>query len=129
MGLIKYRANQGGLTRKICLAVVSAILSWVALSLFSVFYRRQSGVVWLVICVCIVFFVSVLSIKVLDRPRWADFLISVQSEVDKITWPSNSDVRRHTLVVLWLLFSLAIMVFLFDIMWQWMFRLSGFLQF
>ena len=65
---------------------------------------------------------------ILNRPRWADFLISVQAEIDKVTWPSKAEVHKHTLVVLVLLVSMSVIVFAFDIVWQWVFKTIGFLQ-
>ena len=83
---------------------------------------------WLSVCVAVIALAGVISIIVLNRPRWADFLISVQAEIDKVTWPSRAEVHKHTLVVLILLLSMSVVVFAFDIVWQWVFKTIGFLQ-
>lgn len=128
MGLTNYKRSQGRPTRQIALCVIVSLLSWVFISAAAVFVRRQSGVLWLSICLVAVVMASVISVLFLNRPRWADFLISVQSEIDKVTWPSKAEVKRHTIVVLVLLFSVASIVFVFDIIWQWVFKTIGFLQ-
>lgn len=128
MGLTNYKKTQGRPTRQIALCVVVSLLSWVFISSAAVFVRRQSGVLWLGVCLIAVVLASVISVLFLNRPRWADFLISVQSEIDKVTWPSKAEVKRCTIVVLMLLFSMAGVVFVFDVIWQWVFRTVGFLQ-
>lgn len=128
MGLTNYKKTQGRPARQIALCVVVSFLSWVFISTASVFVRRQAGVFWLCVCLTAVVLASVISVLFLNRPRWADFLISVQSEIDKVTWPSKAEVKRHTVVVLVLLFSMASIVFVFDIVWQWVFKTVGFFQ-
>ena len=64
----------------------------------------------------------------LNKSKWADFLISVQAEIDKVTWPSGIEVKRATVVVLALITSMAIVMFCFDFIWQWAFQVIGFLQ-
>jgi preprotein translocase subunit SecE len=128
MGLTNYKRTQGRPTRQIALCVAVSLLSWVFISAAAVFIRRQSGVLWLSICLVSVVLASMVSVLFLNRPRWADFLISVQSEIDKVTWPSKSEIKKNTIVVLVLLFSMASIVFVFDLVWQWVFKTVGFLQ-
>jgi len=128
MGLTNYKKTQGRPTRQIALCVVIASLSWLLISAAALFVRRQVGIGWLSICVGVIGVAGVISVAILNRPRWADFLISVQAEIDKVTWPSKAEVHKHTLVVLILLVSMSVIVFAFDIIWQWVFKTIGFLQ-
>lgn len=128
MGLTNYKKTQGRPTRQIALCVVVSLLSWIFISSAAVFVRSQSGIFWLSVCLVAVVLACLISVLFLNRPRWADFLISVQSEIDKVTWPSKAEVKRHTIFVLVLLFSMASIVFVFDIIWQWIFKTVGFLQ-
>lgn len=128
MGLTNYKKTQGRPTRQIALCVVIASLSWLLISVAALFVRRQVGIGWLSICIIAIGVAGAISVALLNRPRWADFLISVQAEIDKVTWPSKSEVHKHTLVVLVLLVSIAAIVFAFDIVWQWVFKTIGFLQ-
>lgn len=128
MGLTNYKKTQGRPTRQIALCVVVASLSWLLISAVALFARRLvGGIGWLSICVAVIGFAGVISVAILNRPRWADFLISVQAEIDKVTWPSKAEVHRHTIVVLVLLVSMSVIVFGFDIVWMWVFRAIGFL--
>lgn len=128
MAMTNYKKSQGRPTRQIALCVVIASLSWLLISVVALFVRRQVGIGWLSLCVLVVAVAGFISVAILNRPRWADFLISVQGEIDKVTWPSKSEVHKHTIVVLILLVSMAVIVFGFDIVWQWVFKTIGFLQ-
>lgn len=128
MGLPNYKKTQGRPTRQIALCVVVASLSWLLISAVALFARRLvGGIGWLSICVVVICLAGVISVAILNRPRWADFLISVQAEIDKVTWPSKAEVHKHTIVVLVLLVSMSVVVFGFDIVWMWVFRTIGFL--
>lgn len=63
-----------------------------------------------------------------NYPRFADFLISVEAEMDKVTWSSKDDLIRSTSVVIGTMFFLGFTLFLYDLFWQWFFQLIGFLQ-
>jgi preprotein translocase subunit SecE len=128
MSLTAYKKTQGRPTRQIALVVVVACLSWLLISVTALFVRRQVGIGWLAICSAIVVAAGLISARLLNRPRWADFLISVQAEIDKVTWPSKAEVRKATAVVLVLLTLMAGVVFVFDVLWQWVFKTLGFLQ-
>lgn len=128
MAVTAYKKNQGRPSRQIALCVLIAAISWLLISVSALFVRRQSGIQWLGVCVLVIGVAAWLSVMLLNRPRWADFLISVQSEIDKVTWPSTQEVRRATIVVLVLISSMAVVIFCFDLIWQWVFELVGFLQ-
>ncbi len=63
--------------------------------------------------------------RVVNWPRFADFLIAVEAEMNKVTWPSKSELVRAAIVVILTILVLAIALFLFDIVWQWFFALIG----
>jgi len=66
--------------------------------------------------------------RVVNYAPIADFLVAVQSEMDKVSWPSWPQLWRATVVVLVTMVFLAISLFLFDIIWQYIFRAVGFLK-
>ncbi|MFN0058546.1 MAG: preprotein translocase subunit SecE [Planctomycetota bacterium] len=123
-----YKRKQGKTARQISLCAASGCLSWILIQFSSLFVVRQAGTFWLALCVLEIVLSLVVSLLILEKPRAADFLISVQSEVDRITWPSSEEVKRATLVVLVLITSMACTIFAFDMLWQWVFQVIGFLQ-
>ncbi|MCE5266672.1 MAG: preprotein translocase subunit SecE [Planctomycetaceae bacterium] len=60
--------------------------------------------------------------RVVNLPGFADFLIAVEAEMNKVSWPTRSELFRASLVVLLLIFSLAIILFGFDSFWGLFFR-------
>lgn len=63
--------------------------------------------------------------RVVNWPRFADFLIAVEAEMNKVTWPSKEELRRAAVVVIFTIFFLAITLFAFDIVWQFIFSKLG----
>lgn len=128
MAVTAYKKNQGRPTRQIALCAGIAILSWFLLSVVSLFWKKKTGLPWLGISVGTIAVSAFISTVLLNRPKWADFLISIQQEIDRVTWPSGAEVKRATIVVLGLLASMSVLIFGFDLLWQWVFELIGFLQ-
>lgn len=58
----------------------------------------------------------------------ADFMIAVQSEMDKVSWPSWPQLWRATVVVLITMVFLAFSLFAFDVIWRFVFTQVGFLR-
>jgi len=63
--------------------------------------------------------------RVVNWPRFADFLIAVEAEMKKVTWPSKQELIRASIVVIATIIVLAITLFLFDVVWQWLFATLG----
>ena len=56
---------------------------------------------------------------------FADFLISVEGEMAKVSWPSGSELRSATFVVLTLFFLLAGVLHIFDLFFVFVFKAIG----
>ena len=63
--------------------------------------------------------------RLVNWPQFADFLIAVEAEMNKVTWPSRDELIRASIVVMFTIFFLAIALFLFDIFWQFIFNFIG----
>ncbi len=63
--------------------------------------------------------------RVVNWPRFADFLIAVEAEMNKVTWPGKDELIRAALVVIFTIFFLAMILFLFDVVWQFIFEFIG----
>jgi preprotein translocase subunit SecE len=58
-------------------------------------------------------------------PRFADFLIAVEAEMNKVSWPSRAELFRSVVVVLVSIIGLAIVLYLYDVLWQLLLRMLG----
>lgn len=63
--------------------------------------------------------------RIVNWPRFADFLIAVEAEMNKVTWPSKQELVRASIVVIATIIILAVTLFLFDVIWQWFFATIG----
>lgn len=54
--------------------------------------------------------------RLVQFPTFADFLIAVEAEVNKVVWPSRDQLIRSTLVVIFLMLGLAGLLFGYDVL-------------
>jgi preprotein translocase subunit SecE len=69
-----------------------------------------------------------ISFRVVNMPRFADFLIAVEAEMNKVSWPSKGELVRSSLVVIFVLFFLMAVLFGFDLVWGMLFEAIGILK-
>jgi len=67
--------------------------------------------------------------RIAQYPPFADFLISVEGELAKVTWPDKTHLIRGTIVVLCTMVILTTAMFVYDVVWQFVFQKIGFLTF
>ena len=56
--------------------------------------------------------------RLVQLPKFADFLISVESEMNKVTWPKQGELFRASIVVMVVIFLLAALLFFYDLIWK-----------
>ena len=66
--------------------------------------------------------------RVVNYPRFADFLIAVEGEMDKMSWPDWTYLWRALGVVLTMLVLFTAYMFLCDVFWNWLFETIRFLD-
>ena len=67
--------------------------------------------------------------RVVNYPQFAEFLIEVQHEMAKVSWPGWPQLQRSTAVVLFTMGLLGVVLFCYDMVWHWVLRLIHVLQF
>ena len=63
--------------------------------------------------------------RMVNVPTFADFLISVEAEVNKVSWPTRHELFRGSVVVLITIIGLAAVLFGFDTFWKALFKFLG----
>jgi preprotein translocase subunit SecE len=124
-----YKRNQGRLTRA-CTA--AAILAAVLLGAWKLSVTMlgdmepwaEYGIPAVVAAVGVWF-----AFRIINYPVFADFLIDVEGEMVKVSWPLRDEVRRATVVVLVTMFMFSLTLFLYDFVWQQVLRWIGVLRF
>jgi preprotein translocase subunit SecE len=56
--------------------------------------------------------------RLVQLPKFADFLISVEGEMNKVTWPKQGELFRASIVVMVVIFLLAALLFFYDLIWK-----------
>jgi preprotein translocase subunit SecE len=122
-----YKPNQGRIVRQLTALAVWIIVALGCWRLYVTLRGNLDAGSYLVPLIPGVFLVAGLwfGYRVVNWPRFADFLIAVEAEMNKVTWPSKDELIRASIVVIFTIFFLAISLFLFDVVWQFIFNLLG----
>jgi preprotein translocase subunit SecE len=109
-----YKRNQGRIARQATFAALATIFALGAWSL-SEFYQDKGPVFHY--AVPLVFLLAGLwaSFRIVQMPSFADFLISVEGEMNKVSWPARGELFRASIVVMLVIFFLAGLLFFYDL--------------
>jgi preprotein translocase subunit SecE len=59
-----------------------------------------------------------ISYRVVNMSNFADFLISVEGEMAKVSWPNRTELIRSSIVVILTIVVLAAILFAYDLSWK-----------
>lgn len=112
-----YKRSQGRITRQATFAALAATILLGTWSLHRFIDSVPPNTRYAIDAVLIVGGLWA-SFRLVNMPRFADFLISVEIEMSKVSWPTRTDLVRTSGVVMVTIFGLAAVLFLYDIIWQ-----------
>jgi preprotein translocase subunit SecE len=123
-----YKRNQGRVVRQ---ATFFGILAMVAIGCVTMSNTVLSGYgmgiktgVPVALCVLGAWF----AFRVVNYPRFADFLVAVEGEMDKVSWPEWPYLWQALGVVIAVLVLFIAYMWLCDAIWVWLFKAIGFLD-
>lgn len=128
-----YKQNQGKLVRGLTFLAVFAIVAVGAWQLYGWdgFWKLFSDSVPFLVRGLVAGGIAVvgtwIAFRLVNLPSFADFLVSVEAEMIKVSWPSKSELYSSTIVVLVLVAILTTVLFTYDIVWQQLFKFIGIL--
>ena len=118
-----FKRNQGRLVRRLTLIALASIvligcwtMSKTVLSQSS--KVMQQGTVWGVALIGLW-----LVFRIVNYPRFANFLIAVEGEMDKVSWSDADYLKRATGVVLGTMLLLGTILWAYDFFWFRLFSL------
>lgn len=122
-----YKRNQGRMVRQItCLTIwlVVAVAAWRCHSLFIV---PRMGVSWgsYLVAVALGGVGFWFGFRLVNWPKFADFLISVEAELNKVSWPTQRELIRASVVVIFTILFMSAILFGYDALWRFLFGLLG----
>ena len=141
-----YKGAQGRVTRQVTFAVISLLFAFAAWraqvtlstaawvvdlaetfagsATASTFGTWRTAIVW-----SLPFLLAGVGLWVAYRTvnigRFADFLIAVEAEMNKVSWPSRKELVRSSIVVIVMIFALAGLLWSFDMLWGLLFKSIG----
>lgn len=114
-----YKRSQGRVVRQVTFAACAII---VALGCWSLSYEMQdvdSQTVRYLVPLLLLAAGVWACFRLIQLPQFADFLISVEAEMNKVAWPKRRELINASIVVILVIFILAALLFGFDLILQW----------
>ncbi len=116
----RYKRTQGKVARQLTMVAIWLVVGVLSWNLYEGLIDKGRGIQ--LMASGVVLFVGFwLGFRVVNWPRFADFLIAVEAEMNKVTWPSRGELKRSSTVVIVLVFSMATLLFSFDFVWRTVF--------
>lgn len=122
-----YKRSQGRIARQVTFAVLAAAVVLGAWRLHS-FLIDQLAPVRLGAAGALLVIGLWSCYRVVNMPRFADFLIAVEAEMNKVSWPSKGELFRSSMVVIITMFGLAATLYFYDLLWQLLLTRLGVLR-
>jgi preprotein translocase subunit SecE len=112
-----YKRSQGRITRQVTFAVLASVVALGLLRLSTVLMAH--GPYWQFALPGVLLLAGLwAAYRVVNVPSFADFLIAVEVEMNKVSWPSRSELTRASMVVLVVIFALAAILAAYDLLWK-----------
>ena len=120
-----YKPNQGRIVRQVTFltaAFLGCLIAWeIKRSPWMSGLGAEGYLAMLGIAAVMVW----LSFRLVNYSVFADFLIAVEAEMNKVSWPTRRELWNASVVVIFVIFSMAAFLFLFDALWTKVFELIG----
>lgn len=123
-----YKRTQGRVTRQVTCGALAIIFLIAAYRLFVLLKGMSPAWAAYGFPVLLLAVGAWASYRLVNLPRFADFLIAVEAEMNKVSWPTTDELIRSSLVVIFVIFFLASILFGFDQVWMAFFRFLGVLR-
>ncbi|MDR2168892.1 MAG: preprotein translocase subunit SecE [Planctomycetaceae bacterium] len=123
----RYKPNQGVYARRLTALGIFIIfasgayrffVTSPALPLINTGDQKIAGI----IAIALTLFGAWFAFRLVNWHTFANFLVSVEGEMAKVSWPSWPELYSSTVVVLTLFLILAGMIFIFDLAWMTIFK-------
>ena len=107
-----YKSSQGRIARRLTFIGLSVVFILWGYSIWRAasFGSQVSGILAAVVAVAGIW----ASFRAIQFPTFADFLVSVEAEMSKVSWPTKSELFANTKVVLLFMFLFTVLIFLYD---------------
>ena len=116
-----YKRGQGYYTR---LYTAFAIFVIAAFGCYALYGKLNGANIWVETlvptAVCVVF--GLFAYWLVNKPNVADFMISAEGEIKKVSWSSRKEIIASTFIVIIVVMAMAGMLWVTDMAFQMLFR-------
>jgi preprotein translocase subunit SecE len=113
-----YKRSQGRMARQATFGALALIVSVGAWRLYEFFSTSDSDLTRYFLPLVVLLVGLWTSFRLVHMPSFAEFLISVENEMAKVSWPARGELFRASVVVMLVIFVMAFLLYGFDIMWE-----------
>ncbi len=114
-----YKRNQGRLVRQGTFAAILVVVAFGAWRLGLTLGTWGLGLEWQFGIPAVLVAVGAwVAFRLMNVMEVADFLISVEAEMRKVSWPKRPELIRGCVVVLVVIFSLSLILTVYDLFWR-----------
>ncbi len=118
-----YKRSQGRITRQVTWGAITLVFLLLAYRLYELLGRSQFSESATFAIPTLMFFAGAwISYRLVNMSTFADFLIAVEAEMNKVSWPSRGELWRSLLVVLFSIGFLVVVLAAFDFIWRALFH-------
>jgi preprotein translocase subunit SecE len=108
----RYKRSQGRIARQVTFFAI-----WLAFAVaaWKMYGTAQTDVWRYVVPTILVGAGAWIAFRIVNLPSFADFLISVEAEMNKVSWPGRTELWRASMVVVVVIFLLAAILYVYDL--------------
>jgi preprotein translocase subunit SecE len=108
----RYKRSQGRIARQVTFFAI-----WLAfcVAAWKMYGMAQTEFWRYVVPTLLVAVGAWIAFRIVNLPSFADFLISVEAEMNKVSWPGRTELWRASMVVIVVIFLLAGILFAYDL--------------
>jgi preprotein translocase subunit SecE len=111
-----YKRSQGRIVRQVTFAALAIIIALGCWALSFAMQEVDNPAVRYSVPLAILAVGLWASFRLVQMPQFADFLISVEAEMNKVAWPKRRELINASIVVILVIFLLAGLLFGFDML-------------
>lgn len=117
-----YKKKQGKVCRASTAAALFVLLMAGVYQLYTSVLAGKGAFSVYALPIILLLVVAWISYRVVNYARFADFLIQVEAEMRKVSWPSKDELIRSSFVVIVVMLLMTLLLFGYDIALQSIFK-------
>jgi len=115
-----YKRSQGRIARQVTFAVLAVVVALGAWRLNAYLIGHDSVLLRFGLPGVLLLLGWWIAFRLVNLPSFADFLIAVEAEMNKVSWPTRGELFRSVLVVIFFIAFLVVVLAFYDVFWRFL---------